>query len=44
MPRQDISKHLGPKLMPMFKHADWKVRKQAADQVEEICKGANMRI
>lgn len=30
--------------MPMFKHADWKVRKEAAEKVEEICRAANMRI
>jgi len=28
----------------MFKHADWKVRKEAADKVEEILKASNMRI
>lgn len=30
--------------MPMFKHADWKVRKEAADKVEELCRAASMRI
>jgi hypothetical protein len=30
--------------MPMFKHADWKVRKEASEKVEEICRAANMRI
>jgi hypothetical protein len=30
--------------MSMFKHNDWKVRKEAADKVEEMCKAANMRI
>lgn len=30
--------------MPMFKHADWKVRKEAAEKVEEMCRAANMRI
>lgn len=43
-PRQDISKQLTAKLMPMFKHNDWKVRKEAAEKVEEILKAANMRI
>ena len=43
-PRLDISKQLTPKLMPLFKHADWKFRIKAADQVEEILKGATMRI
>ena len=28
----------------MFKNNDWKVRKEAAEKVEEICKAANMRI
>ena len=44
LPRQDISKLITAKLIPMFKHNDWKVRKSAADMVEEILKGANMRI
>lgn len=44
MPRQDISKFLTPKIMPMFKHADWKLRKEVAEKVEEMCRGANMRI
>ncbi len=44
MPRVDISKQLSGKLMPMFKHADWKVRKEASEKVEEICRAANMRI
>lgn len=30
--------------MPLFKDNDWKKRKEAADKVEEILKGANMRI
>ena len=28
----------------MFKHADWKVRKEACEKVEEMLKAANMRI
>jgi hypothetical protein len=44
LPRQDISKLLTPKLMPLFKDNDWKKRKEASDKVEEILKGANMRI
>jgi len=28
----------------MFKHSEWKTRKQAADKVEEMLKNANMRI
>ena len=44
LPREDISKQLNAKLMPMFKNNDWKVRKEAADKVEEILKNANMRI
>ena len=28
----------------MFKHNDWKVRKEACEKVEEILKNANMRI
>ena len=44
LPREDISKHINAKLLPMFKHADWKVRKQASEKVEEILKNANMRI
>jgi len=43
-PRVDISKQLTPKLMPLFKDNDWKKRKEAADKVEEILKGAAMRI
>jgi len=43
-PREDISKHLNAKLMPMFKNNDWKIRKEAAEKVEEILRGANMRI
>lgn len=31
-------------MMPLFKDPDWKKRKEAADKVEEILKGANMRI
>jgi hypothetical protein len=31
-------------MIPMFKHNDWKVRKEAADKVEEILRAANMRI
>jgi hypothetical protein len=30
--------------MGMFKHADWKVRKEAAEKVEEMCKASQMRI
>lgn len=30
--------------MPMFKNNDWKIRKEAADKVEEMLKNANMRI
>lgn len=30
--------------MPMFKHNDWKVRKEAAEKVEEMCRASNMRI
>ena len=30
--------------MPMFKNNDWKIRKEAAEKVEEILRGANMRI
>lgn len=44
LPRQDISKQLNAKLMPLFKDNDWKKRKEAADKVEEILKSANMRI
>lgn len=44
LPRADISKLLTPKLMPLFKDNDWKKRKEAADKVEEILRGANMRI
>lgn len=44
MPREDITKHLNSKLVAMFKSADWKVRKQATDKVEEILKATNMRI
>lgn len=43
-PRADISKLLTAKLMPLFKDPDWKKRKEAADKVEEILKGAGMRI
>lgn len=43
-PRTDISKQLNPKLMPLFKDADWKKRLEAANKVEEILKAANMRI
>ena len=42
--REDISKHINSKLIAMFKNTDWKVRKEAADKVEEHCKAANMRI
>lgn len=44
LPREDISKQITAKLLPMFKHNDWKVRKEAADKVEEMLKAANMRI
>lgn len=30
--------------MPMFKNNDWKIRKEAADKVEEMLKHSNMRI
>jgi len=30
--------------MGMFKHADWKVRKEAAEKVEEMCNASQMRI
>ena len=43
-PREDISKQINAKLVAMFKNNDWKVRKEAAEKVEEICKAANMRI
>lgn len=43
-PREDISKHLTPKFIANFKNNDWKIRKQAAEKVEEILKAANMRI
>jgi hypothetical protein len=42
--REDISKQINAKLIAMFKNNDWKVRKEAAEKVEEICKAANMRI
>lgn len=44
VPREDISKQINSKLLPMFKHSEWKTRKQAADKVEEMLKNANMRI
>lgn len=44
LPRADISKSITAKLIPMFKNSDWKIRKGAADSVEEILRGANMRI
>lgn len=28
----------------MFKNQEWKIRKEAADKVEEMLKAANMRI
>ena len=43
-PRADITKLITPKLLPLFKDPDWKKRKEAADKVEEILKGANMRL
>lgn len=42
--REDISKHINPKLVAMFKNNDWKVRKEASEKVEELCKASNMRI
>lgn len=30
--------------MPLFKDPDWKKRNEAATKVEEMLKGANMRI
>mmetsp|Transcript_16770 Transcript_16770/g.11897 ORF Transcript_16770/g.11897 Transcript_16770/m.11897 type:complete len:414 (+) Transcript_16770:1572-2813(+) len=44
LPREDISKQLNAKLMALFKDKDWKNRKKAADSVEEIMRGAKMRI
>lgn len=44
MPREDISKVINAKLVAMFKNNDWKVRKEAADKIEEALKAANMRI
>lgn len=44
LPREDISKQLNAKLMALFKDKDWKNRKKAADSVEEILRGAKMRI
>ena len=44
MPREDISKQMTPKLIALFKSEDWKERKKAADEVERIIRGANMRI
>ena len=44
LPREYISKHINAKLLPLFKDKDWKKRKEASDKVEEILKGANMRI
>lgn len=44
LPREDISKVINAKLVTMFKNNDWKVRKEAADKVEEALKAANMRI
>jgi len=44
LPREDISKQINPKLITMFKNNDWKVRKEAAEKVEEMLKNANMRI
>lgn len=43
-PRQDISKFLTPKLMPLCKDNDWKKRKEFAEKIEAILKEANMRI
>jgi len=44
MPREDISKQLNAKVFALFKNNDWKVRKEGAEKVEEILRGANMRI
>ena len=44
LPREDISKNLTPKFMTMFKNAEWKIRKEAADKIEEMLKASNMRI
>ena len=44
LPREDISKHLNAKLFEKCKNNDWKVRKEAAEKVEEMLRGAKMRI
>ena len=44
MPREDISKHINSKLIPMFKNSEWKIRNEAAKKMDEILKNANMRI
>jgi hypothetical protein len=44
LPRQDISKLFTPKLKGMCSDNNWKARKEAAEKVEEMCRGANMRI
>ena len=44
LPREDISKQISSKLVANFKNNDWKVRKEAAEQVEELLRGAKMRI
>ena len=44
LPRMDISKQFTAKLKGMCSDNNWKARKEAAEKVEEMCRGANMRI
>ena len=44
LPRQDISKLFTAKIKAMCSDNNWKARKEAAEKVEEMCRGANMRI
>ena len=44
LPREDISKKLNAKLLDNFKHKDWKIRKKAGEDTEQILKDAKMRI
>lgn len=46
LPREDISKHLNPKLLKNFDPAgkDWKVKVKGCEEVLGILKGAKMRI
>jgi hypothetical protein len=44
LPREDISKKLNSKLLDNFKHKDWKIRKKAGEDTEQILKDAKMRI